>query len=90
MASPGYVLDDRTAQFGSTATVGDNGVSWKVTATGTQAPQLDPSRIRGALAGRTPDEARTTLETQGLRATIRISPDWWPRMPLLDARIAVN
>ena len=91
MASPGYILDERTAQFGSTATVGDNGVSWKVTATGTQAPQLDPTRIRGVLAGRTRDEAKTALEAQGLRVTdLRISPDWWPRMPVLDARIAVN
>jgi len=48
-------------------------------------------RIRGALAGRTPAEAREVLEAQGLRVTdLRISPSWWPRMPLLDARIAVN
>jgi len=91
MASPGNVLDERTAQFNAVATVADNGVSWKITASGTQSPQLDSVRIRGALAGRTPAEVRELLSAQGLRVTdLRISPDWWPRMPLLDARIAVN
>ncbi|MHB8631951.1 MAG: baseplate J/gp47 family protein [Candidatus Limnocylindria bacterium] len=91
VASPGYAFDPRTAQFNAIATVGDNGVTWKITASGTQSPQLDATRIRGALAGRTPSEARAVLEAQGLRVTdLRISPSWWPRMPLLDARIAVN
>ena len=91
MASPGNVLDERNAQFNAVATVADNGVSWKITASGTQSPQLDSVRIRGALAGRTPAEVRELLSAQGLRVTdLRISPDWWPRMPLLDARIAVN
>jgi hypothetical protein len=91
MASPGNVLDERNAQFNAVATVADNGVSWKITASGTQSPQLDSVRIRGALAGRTPAEVRELLSGQGLRVTdLRISPDWWPRMPLLDARIAVN
>jgi len=91
MASPGNVLDERTAQFNAVATVADNGVSWKITASGTQSPQLDSVRIRGALAGRTPAEVRELLSAQGLQLTdLRISPTWWPRMPLLDARIAVN
>lgn len=91
MASPGNALDERTAQFTAIATVADNGVTWRITASGTQSPQLDPTRIRGALAGRTPAEARAVLASQGLTVTdLRISPSWWPRMPLLDARIAVN
>lgn len=91
MASPGNVLDERTAQFNAAATVADNGVTWRITASGTQSPQLDAPRIRGSLAGRTPAEARAVLESQGLQVTdLRISPSWWPRMPLLDARIAVN
>ena len=91
MTSPGNVLDERTAQFNALATVADNGVTWKITASGTQSPQLDSARIRGALAGRTPAEAKTLLAAQGLQVTdIRISPTWWPRMPLLDARIGVN
>jgi len=90
-ASPGNVLDERTAQFNAVATVADNGVTWKITASGTQSSQLDSVRIRGALAGRTRAEVQELLTAQGLRVTdLRISPDWWPRMPLLDARIAVN
>ena len=91
MASPGYTLDERAAQYNAQAAVADNGVTWKITASGTQSPQLDAARIRGALAGRTPSEARAALEAQGLKVTdLRLSPSWWPRMPLLDARIAVN
>ena len=91
MASAGNVLDERTAQLNAVATVADNGVTWKITASGTQSPQLDSARVRGALAGRTPAEVRELLSAQGLRLTdLRISPSWWPRMPLLDARIAVN
>jgi hypothetical protein len=91
MAAPGNVLDERTAQFNAVATVADNGVTWRISASGTQSPQLDAARIRGALAGRTPAEARLVLEGQGLRVSdLRVSPGWWPRMPLLDARIAVN
>jgi hypothetical protein len=91
MASPGNVLDERAAQFNAIATVADNGVTWKITASGTQSPQVESARIRGALAGRTPAEARAVLAAQGLRVTdIRIWPSGWPRMPLLDARIEVK
>ena len=91
MALPGNVLDERTAQYNAVASVADNGVTWRITASGAQSPQLDAARIRGALAGRTPAEARATLESQGLKVTdLRVFPGWWPRMPLLDARIAVN
>ena len=91
MTSPGYVLDERTAQFNAVATVADNGVTWKITASGSQSPKYDAAQVRGALAGRTPAEARATLEAQGLHVTdLRVSPSWWPRMPVLDARITVN
>ena len=91
LAAPGNVLDDRTAQFATTSSVADSGVTWTVRATGQQFPKLDAVRIRGALAGRGVDEARSILEGQGLHVVdLRLSPSWWPRMPLLDARIAVN
>jgi hypothetical protein len=91
MASTGNVLDERAAQFNAVPTVADNGVSWRISASGTQSPQLDAARIRGALAGRTPAEARAVLDAQGLRVIdLRVTPSWWPRMPLLDVRIAVN
>jgi len=91
MTSPGYVLDERTAQFSAVATVADNGVTWRITASGSQSPKFDAAQVRGALAGRTPAEARAALEAQGLHVTdLRVSPSWWPRMPVLDARITVN
>jgi len=93
MAGEGNVLDERTAQFSgiNAPTVADNGVIWRLVASGQQSPRLDPARIRGALAGRTVPEARALLEAQGLHVTdLRVAPSWWPRMPLLDARIAVN
>jgi hypothetical protein len=91
MHAPGYVLDERTAQFNAVATVADNGVTWKITASGTQSPSVDSAQVRTALAGRTMAEARAILESQGLTVTgLRVSPSWWPRMPVLDARITVN
>jgi hypothetical protein len=90
-ASPRYVLDERTAQFNAVATVADNGVTWKITASGTQSPTFDAAQVRGALAGRTPAAARALLEAQGYTVSaLRVSPSWWPRMPVLDARITVN
>ena len=91
MASPGNVLDERTAQYGAVATVADNGVTWRITASGSQSPQLDPARVQAAVAGRTVPEAIALLRTQGLQVTeVRLSPSWWPRLPLLGAHIAVN
>ncbi|HEX9268456.1 MAG TPA: baseplate J/gp47 family protein [Candidatus Limnocylindria bacterium] len=92
MAGQGYVLDEGTAKFDvPAAKVDDRGVTWSVTANGRQYPQPDLSRIRSALAGRSVSEARSVLEDEGLHVVdLRLSPDWWPRMPLLDARIAVN
>lgn len=90
-ATPGNVLDERTAQFSAVATVADNGVTWRVSASGQQTPQLDAARVRDALAGRSVTEARALLEGQGLRVTdLRVTPSWWPRLPLLGLRIAVN
>ena len=91
MVSPGNVLDERTAQYGAVATVADNGVTWRITASGSQSVQLDPARVQAAVAGRTVPEAIALLRSQGLQVTdVRLSPTWWPRMPLLGARIAVN
>ena len=91
MVSPGNVLDERTAQYGAVATVADNGVTWRITASGSQSPQLDPARIQAAVAGRTVPESIDLLRSQGLQLTeVRLSPSWWPRLPLLGARIAVN
>jgi len=92
MAAPGNVLDEKTAQYGAVPTVADNGVTWRITASGSQAVQLDPARVQAAIAGRTVPDAIAFLRGQGLQMSpdVHLSPSWWPRMPLLGARIAVN
>ena len=93
LASEGNVLDDRSAQFGgiTTPTVADNGVSWRLVASGQQSVRLTKEQVGRAVAGRGVGEARALLQGQGLRVTdIQVSPSWWPRMPLLDARITIN
>jgi hypothetical protein len=93
MASEGNVLDEKSAQFGgiTTPTVADNGVTWRLIASGQQSLRLDAGRIQAALAGRTVAEARGVLEAQGVKVSdLKVSPAWWPRLPLLGARIAVN
>lgn len=93
MSSEGNVLDERSAQFDgiTTPTVADNGVTWKLVATGQQSVRLTKEQVSRAVAGRGVGEARDLLQGQGLRVTeLRVSPSWWPRMPLLDARITVN
>ena len=93
MASEGNALDERSAQFGGigTPTVADNGVTWKLVASGQQSVRLTKEQVGRAVAGRSVAEARAVLQSQGLRVTdITVAPPWWPRMPLLDARIAVN
>lgn len=93
MASEGNALDERSAQFGgiATPTVADNGVTWKLVASGQQSVRLTKEQVGRAVAGRSVAEARALLQSQGLRVTdIRVAPSWWPRMPLLDARITIN
>ena len=93
LAGEGNALDERSAQFGgiSTPTVADNGVSWRLVASGQQTPRLTKEQVSRAIAGRSVAEARALLESQGLHVSdIQVAPAWWPRMPLLDARITVN
>jgi hypothetical protein len=93
MATEGNALDERTAQFAgiTTPTVGDNGVTWRLVATGQQSVRITKEQVGRAVAGRSVSEARALLQSQGLRVSdIRVSPSWWPRMPLLDARITIN
>ena len=93
MAGEGNVLDERSAQFGgiTTPTVADNGVTWRLVASGQQSVRLTKEQVGRSVAGRSIADARAALQGQGLRVTdIRIAPSWWPRLPLLDARITVN
>ena len=93
MAGDGNALDERSAQFAgiTTPTVADNGVTWKLAASGQQSVRITKEQVGRAVAGRGIAEARAALQAQGLRVSdIKIAPSWWPRMPLLDARITVN
>jgi len=90
-ASQGNVLDDASAKFEVTQSVDMTGVTWQVTASGRQFPRIDEARVRSAIAGRDPADARAVLEGLGLQVTdLRLQPSWWPRLPLLDARIRIN
>ena len=93
LASDGNTLDDRTAQFAgvATPTVSDNGVTWRLSASGQQAVRLTKEQVGRAIAGRGVAEARAVLQALGLRVMdVQVFPSWWPRLPLLDARITVN
>ena len=90
-ASQGSVLDDASAKFEVVQAIGATGVSWQVAASGRQVPRIDEARVRTAIAGREPGDARAVLEGLGLGVSdLRLAPDWWPRLPLLDARIRIN
>ena len=90
-ASQGSALDDASAKFEVTQAVGPTGVSWQVAASGRQLPRIDEARVRAAIAGREPADARAVLEGLGLTVSdLRLQPGWWPRLPLLDARIRIN
>ncbi|GAC1461124.1 MAG: hypothetical protein NVSMB8_12200 [Candidatus Limnocylindrales bacterium] len=90
-AGQGSVLDDASAKFEVSQTIGPTGVIWQVTASGRQFPRIDEARVRTAIAGREPTDARAVLEGLGLSVSdLRLEPGWWPRLPLLDARIRIN
>lgn len=91
MAGPGKVLDDASARFTATVAVAADGVTWRIDASGDQKATLEPGLVRGMVAGRSIDDARATLEARGLHVVdLHLSPSWWPRLPVLGARIAVN
>ena len=90
-ASQGSVLDDASAKFEVSQAIGPTGVTWQVTAAGRQLPRIDAARVRTAIAGREPGDARAVLENLGLTVSdLRLQPGWWPRLPLLDARIRIE
>lgn len=63
-----------------------------IRAVGYAAPQLDPSKVAGALQGKSVDDAKAYLASQVQLAQppdIRVSPPGWPLMPFIAFRIAV-
>ena len=95
----GYDIDEAGAvvQAIGAPTVEADGVHWRVSVRAAQFPHPDESGIRSALAGRAfgskqdYDEVTRVVTERGLRL-VRVStwPGWWPRLPVLGARIAIQ
>ena len=90
-AAPGNDVDDSGVVFDVTSLkVGEDGVTWNVTARGQQARKVSPPATALMLAGKPVSEVERALEKDRLRLSrLDWRPAWWPLMPLLDARITV-
>jgi hypothetical protein len=91
-ADRGNDVDDRGVVFDVTKlTVTEEGVTWNVTARGVQAKRVDRAATARLLAGRQVREAERVLEAERL-LMVRLDwrPEWWPFLPLLDARITIQ
>lgn len=91
-AEVGNDVDDRGVVFDVTKlTVTNEAVIWNVTARGQQARRVNHTATARLLAGKQVREAERILEAERLRL-VRLDwvPDWWPFLPLLDARITVQ
>ena len=74
-------------------TVASDGVHWRVRARASQSRHLDDAAIRSALAGRPLElgEITRVVESHGVELKRVLSwPGWWPRLPMLDARIQIT
>ena len=91
-AERGNDVDDRGVTFDvKTLRVAEDGVTWTVTARGTQMRRVDRGAVARTLAGRPVRDGRAAVEEQGLRwLGTQWTPEWWPLMPLLDGRITVQ
>lgn len=92
---PGYALAESPVQYEETLLNDDTNsgiITWAIKISGSQIARVDPDRVRRALAGRGLDEVGPVLRQLDvqLQGEIRREPSWWPRLPLLDARISVT
>jgi len=72
-------------------TVTDDGVTWRITARASERPRVDGGSVQAALAGQDRATAARVLEGRGiLLRELRMSPSWWPRLPLVPLRIEVR
>ncbi|HEX9435736.1 MAG TPA: baseplate J/gp47 family protein [Candidatus Limnocylindria bacterium] len=90
-AVAGNDVDDNGVIFDVTSLkVGEDGVTWNVTARGQQARKVDPAGTARMLAGKRVSEVEKELERDRLRLKrLDWRPEWWPLLPLLDVRITV-
>lgn len=91
-AETGNDVDDRGVAFDVTKlTVTEEGVTWNVTARGQQTRRVDRAATARLLAGRQVREAEGILRGERLRMVqLDWRPEWWPLLPLLDARITIQ
>jgi hypothetical protein len=91
-ARSGNDVDDRLVAYDVTALkVAEDGVTWTVTARGTQMQRVDRAAVARTLAGRRIADSQAAVEAQRLRFLgTEWTPQWWPLFPLLDARITVQ
>jgi hypothetical protein len=72
------------------AAVQDDGVHWRVRASGKQVPQPKTTQMTAALAGREYESVGPLAEQLGFKLrSITPWPEWWPRLPVLDSRITI-
>lgn len=90
-ADAGNDVDDTAVVFDVTKlTVGEEGVTWNVTARGQQARRVDRAATARLLAGKRVGEAERILGAERLRLVqLDWIPAWWPLLPFLDARISI-
>ena len=92
-ADEGHDIDKTGAavQIVGSPTVAADGVHWRVSVRASQFRRLDEATIRSALTGRPFEDVDRVISDQGLRL-VRVStwPGWWPRLPLLGARIVIQ
>ena len=92
--APGMELDPAsvTVEQVIPPSVAQDGVHWRVRASGKQVPQPNKPQMAAALAGRGYDEVGPFAEPLGFKLrSITPWPDWWPqRLPVLDSRITIE
>lgn len=92
-ADAGHDIDKQGAvvEVIGAPTVEPDGVHWRVRARGAQFRRIDDAAMRSALAGRAFEDVAAVVSDRGLRL-VRVStwPGWWPRLPVLDLRIAIQ
>ena len=88
----GNEIDERSVAFDvKSLRVGDDGVTWSVTARGQQIRSISKDRVSRLLTGRPVGDAQSALAKEGLEMKrLDWVPAWWPLLPLLDGRISVQ
>lgn len=87
----GYDVVDQSVSLQSVPEITQGGLTWRVAASGSQRARFDSWSLRLALWARERDDAEALLEERGLHVvSMRASPEWWPRLPLVPLRIQVR